>query len=116
MGTIIRGDEVVSLLVEGPPPADTVRSKTQSSPVGSGVGYAAGRCINPTPTSQIPAGLTGLVKGLGGPAPGSMQPRPKPSIAPHTYLGARPLSGGMHLTTPGMPSSGIPLSTARPGI
>merc|ERR1719356_544140 len=71
--TILRGEEVISLTVEGPPPADTVRTKLQSAPIGPGSGRATDRNISVAPTSQVLPGLTGSVKGLGGPSSSSMQ-------------------------------------------
>merc|ERR1712139_702985 len=43
--TILRGEEVVSLVVEGPPPADTVRVNLPIAPPGPGLACAAGRGI-----------------------------------------------------------------------
>jgi len=69
--TIIRGAHVISLSVDGPPPADpaarlgpTTGAATTSATLASGPGVArpAGR--------GLPVGLTGPAAGVGGPGPG----------------------------------------------
>lgn len=53
---LLRGDEVISLTVEGPPPADASRlSKTQAAPGGPGMGRAAGRGMPTAAPGQAPA-------------------------------------------------------------
>lgn len=53
---LVRGDEVISLTVEGPPPADTSRlSKGQAAPGGPGTGRAAGRGLPTAAPGQAPA-------------------------------------------------------------
>jgi len=91
--TIVRGNEVVSITIEGPPPADTVRSKTQSALGGSNIQQMTNIGIAALSSNPIPIGITGLVKGLGGPAPGTMLPSPLISNITQTYHGARPLPG-----------------------
>jgi len=72
---IIRGETIVSLSVEGPPPPEEQRRGIGSLPVGPGMGRAAGRGMSLPPGMQGPPGLAGPPKGLGGPAPGMMQPQ-----------------------------------------
>jgi small nuclear ribonucleoprotein B and B' len=69
--TIIRGAHVISLSVDGPPPADPAArlGATSSGPTtaatlaaGPGVARPAGR--------GLPVGLTGPAPGVGGPGPG----------------------------------------------
>lgn len=53
---LLRGDEVISLTVEGPPPADASRlSKNQAAPGGPGMGRAAGRGLPTAAPGQAPA-------------------------------------------------------------
>eukprot|EP00218_Dolichomastix_sp_CCMP3274_P010492 CAMPEP_0170143072 /NCGR_PEP_ID=MMETSP0033_2-20121228/9411_1 /TAXON_ID=195969 /ORGANISM="Dolichomastix tenuilepis, Strain CCMP3274" /LENGTH=210 /DNA_ID=CAMNT_0010379495 /DNA_START=41 /DNA_END=673 /DNA_ORIENTATION=- len=96
---LIRGEEVVCLTIEGPPPQE--RPKVVA-PKGPGAGHPAGRGIPAPMPGQAPAGLAGPVRGVGGPAPGSMQPLGSVAAAPV----ARP--PGMPLMPPGMPPPGMP--------
>ena len=66
---ILRGDSVVSLTIEGPPPPELNEKLT---PGGPGVSkLSAGRGI---PVMNAPSGLGGPVRGVGGPGLGIMQP------------------------------------------
>lgn len=69
---ILRGDSVVSLTIEGPPPPDANEKMT---PGGPGVGKAAAsRGVPVAPVMAAPMGLAGPVRGVGGPAMSIMQP------------------------------------------
>mmetsp|Transcript_7985 Transcript_7985/g.9036 ORF Transcript_7985/g.9036 Transcript_7985/m.9036 type:complete len:186 (+) Transcript_7985:173-730(+) len=84
---LLRGENVVSLQVEAPPQT----SSKPTLPQGTGRGVPAGRGMGmPMPMP----GLTGPVRGLGGPAPGSMQPS---AAAPPMGMGM-----GMGVPPPGM--------------
>jgi small nuclear ribonucleoprotein B and B' len=89
---LIRGENIVSLSVEGPPPADVNRiaaDKTAAAAGGPGVGRAAARGVALPPTTVAASAsatvLTGApVKGLGGPGPSFMQPTARGVPAPST--------------------------------
>lgn len=76
---ILRGDEVVGMVVEGPPPKDEARMMKAAGVVpGPGVGRAAGRGMGMPPPGMPPVGaapgLAGPAPGFGAPAPGAMRP------------------------------------------
>ncbi|KAL2537478.1 Small nuclear ribonucleoprotein family protein [Forsythia ovata] len=72
----LHGEEVISLTSEGPPLLDESRVKATgvNAVPGPGIGCAAG-CGVPTGFVQAQSGLAGPVRGIGGPAPGIMQPQ-----------------------------------------
>jgi len=115
---LLRGEVIVSLTVEGPPPPDSARSRTSLPGVGGpGMGRAAGRgvALPPTvsapPVVAAPPMVTGApVRGLGGPAPSAMQPRgPPPGFpGPPGHPGG---PGG-----PGGPPPGFPMGGPPPGF
>ncbi|XP_021749978.1 small nuclear ribonucleoprotein-associated protein B-like [Chenopodium quinoa] len=76
---ILRGEEWISTAVEGPPPPDKSRTKSMSASAsavpGSGLGRAAGRGVPNASLVHAQPGLAGPVCGVGGPAPGMMQPQ-----------------------------------------
>ncbi|KAF2474778.1 Sm-like ribonucleoprotein [Lindgomyces ingoldianus] len=120
--TIIRGAHVVSLAVDGPPPADpasrlgasTSGGATAATLVaGSGVARPAGR--------GLPVGLTGPPTGVGGPGPsfpGAFPPGPA-GFGPPGGLGGppgfAPGRGGPPGGPPGFPPGGPPAGFGGPG-
>lgn len=68
---ILRGDSVVSLTIDGPPPPD---NDDKLHPGGPGVAKLAAARGLPVPPVAAPIGLAGPIRGIGGPAMGIMQP------------------------------------------
>lgn len=70
--TIVRGTNIVSLSVDGPPPADPSQRLGTSAPGGAGAApptMAAGPGISRPAGRGMPIGLTGPAMGVGGPGP-----------------------------------------------
>ncbi|KAL8517383.1 hypothetical protein ACS0TY_015568 [Phlomoides rotata] len=63
---LVRGEEVISLTVEGPPPPDDSRLKTTSASdvAGPEIGCVAGRGVVTGPLSQAQPGLAGPVRSV----------------------------------------------------
>mmetsp|Transcript_7866 Transcript_7866/g.22366 ORF Transcript_7866/g.22366 Transcript_7866/m.22366 type:complete len:206 (-) Transcript_7866:320-937(-) len=115
---LLRGEMVVSLSVEGPPPPDNAGKEM---PTGPGIGKAAGRGLPAAPLGMAPVGLAGPVRGVGGPAASLMAPPPG-SIAAQANpmgrgmppprgppgMGMPPPPGMMGRGMPGMPPPGMP--------
>lgn len=117
---ILRGDSVVSMTIEGPPPPDT---DAKIMPGGPGVVKAAAARGIP-----MALGLAGPVAGVGGPGLGVMQPpshiaaqmAPRPGMVPPPpgMLPRPPMMPGMMAgmpPMPGMPPGMIP-PPPRPGM
>ncbi|GBG88776.1 hypothetical protein CBR_g48393 [Chara braunii] len=121
---LLRGEEVVSMAVEGPPPYEEARARAHAaSQGGPGMGRAAGRGIPTAPLGHAPQGLAGPMRGLGGPAPGMMMPQAgrggvaQVSAAPVTY--GAPTSAPQGQIRPPMtflPPSGGPSAGVRQGM
>jgi len=136
---ILRGEIIVSMSVEGPPPPEeAARARAAQGPQGAslGMGRAAGRglAVPPVPTQQS---LGAPPRGLGGPQPGMMIPRgmpfqgpprgapapvqamaprgaPPPGGAP-AFRGGPPPMAGRPGATPGVPQQAPP-GGAPPGF
>jgi len=75
---LLRGEQVISLTVEGPPPSKGNRARIAG--VGPGMGRVAGRGI--VPGMGAPRGLAGPIHGIGGPAGNMMMPMGRGRGAP----------------------------------
>lgn len=110
---LLRGECVISLSVEGPPPAEDTRLKEQA-PGGPGRGAPSGRGMAMPPVSSAPPvpnapmGLGGPTRGIGGPPPGMMAPSRGMPVPPPFARGGPPMPGMM----PGMPPP--PMGRAMP--
>eukprot|EP01025_Chloroclados_australasicus_P048633 TRINITY_DN5518_c0_g1_i2.p2 TRINITY_DN5518_c0_g1~~TRINITY_DN5518_c0_g1_i2.p2 ORF type:complete len:254 (-),score=42.89 TRINITY_DN5518_c0_g1_i2:1106-1867(-) len=122
---LVRGEEVISITLEGPPPPEETRPlRSQMAAAGPGSGKPMGRGLPAGIPGQPPPGLAGPAQGVGGPIPGMMMPRPQlqsapvhrpPPAVPSTPVPAAPqgvpavaASGPPIVPPPGMPPLGMP--------
>ncbi|KAI9140930.1 hypothetical protein BKA69DRAFT_1077292 [Paraphysoderma sedebokerense] len=112
---ILRGEVIVSMSIEAPPPQEKSDKKPVALPVGPGFGRPAGRGVPIPVPGAAPAGLVGPAGGIGAPAPGMMAPpgaRP-PMMPPPGWRPGMPLPP----PRPGMPMPPMPgMMPPRPGM
>jgi len=116
---VIRGETIISLTVEGPPPAEDTRLKDIAAVGGAGRGVPAGRGLPPPSVTAAPTGLAGPVRGVGGPSPQTMQPGGR-GMPPNGFPGrgapppGMPPMAGRGGPPPGMPPPGEDLDFFPP--
>lgn len=90
---LLRGENIVSLTVEGPPPPEEglPRVPIPGAAPGPGMSRAAGRGM-PANVTGVPAGLQGPVRGVGGPSQQIMTPVSSGQVSapPQMHPGAPP--------------------------
>ncbi|KAG0765782.1 hypothetical protein G6F62_004989 [Rhizopus arrhizus] len=115
---ILRGETIISISVDGPPPPsmDDVRTRGTGMLAGIGIGRPMGRGMPaaPPPLGGPMAGLAGPVRGIGGPAPGMMQPRPGYQASPIPYARPPPGAPGQAMPPPPPPGFRPPPPGFRP--
>ncbi|KAJ3091139.1 hypothetical protein HK102_001553 [Quaeritorhiza haematococci] len=88
---ILRGETVVSMSIEAPPPPSAEdKAKTAAATMGPGIGRPAGRGLPVAPAGGAPAGLAGPVRGVGGPSANLMQPGAGRGVAAAPVAYGRP--------------------------
>jgi len=107
---ILRGDSVISLTIEGPPPPELNEKLVPGGP--GAIKAVGGRGVPVGPFNGAPSGLAGPVRGVGGPG---MIMQPPVQIAAHVGAQPFPPRPGMP-PVPGMLPPGVPRPPMIPGM
>lgn len=115
---LLRGENIVSMTVEGPPPPEEglPRVPIPGAAAGAGMARVAGRGL-PVNIAAVPAGLQGPVRGIGGPAQQHMAPMGR-GVPRAPMMGAPPpslLQGGIG-SIPGLGRGAPPPMRGPPPI
>ncbi|KAJ5812137.1 hypothetical protein N7474_008438 [Penicillium riverlandense] len=96
--TIVRGTQVISCSVDGPPPADPSARLGAGAPGAAAATLAAGPGISKPAGRGLPVGLGGPAAGVGGPPPpggfGAFPPGGFPGAPPPGFAGRGGPPGG----------------------
>ncbi|KAJ2256678.1 Small nuclear ribonucleoprotein-associated protein B [Coemansia sp. RSA 454] len=109
---ILRGECVVSISVDGPPPMQQ-RAKQTGGP---GVARPAGRGMPVPLPGMPPVGLAGPVRGMGGPAASMMMPGPAIAAGPVSFARPHGMPGAPLGFRPPMPPPGFRPPMPPPGM
>ncbi|KAL1595687.1 Small nuclear ribonucleoprotein-associated protein B [Paraconiothyrium brasiliense] len=111
--TIIRGAQVISVSVDGPPPADPATRLGATGGQSTAAALSAGPGIARPAGRGLPVGLTGPAPGVGGPGPGFGPPGGFPG-APGGFGPPGFGRGGPPGGPPGFPPGGPPAGFGGP--
>jgi small nuclear ribonucleoprotein B and B' len=116
---LLRGENVIAISAETPPPPKSRAAQAIAAKAGPGQGRAAGRGMGVAPIASAPKGLSGPVRGVGGPASAIMTPQATITGGAVNYGRGQMMPGppgGMGMRPPfGMPPMGMP-PMGRPGM